>query len=437
MDTLQLPPRPDLDQYRKRAKDLVAAARSPDANAIREWAERWLTSLARLLKVEITPFIQSSFDRAVGGIEDRVRETSSTRRGEFALSDAQFLIANAHGFATWSDFADHVDRRPRGPGEEFEAAVDAVVEGDLESLTQLLRAHPGLARARSRRAHRATLLHYTAANGVEDFRQKTPPNAVVIARALLSAGAEVDALAETYGGGTAQTTMNLLVSSTHPYDAGLQSALVDVLLDGGASIDGLDDGSRPLLTALAFGYLDAARALARRGAKVDNILAAAGLGRHDLVTRWVVDAESLVPGLSLIGPKWYSIPATPRGHIERACLWACSFGHNEIVQWLLEKGVSPAAKDGDDMTLLHHAAGHGNTALIDYLIDSGAPLEARNTWGGTVLGSTVHFAVHQPVRGVDYARVVDQLLGRGADVREVEFPTGHAMIDSMLARHMR
>ena len=31
----------------------------------------------------------------------------------------------------------------------------------------------------------------------------------------------------------------------------------------------------------------------------------------------------------------------------------------------------------------------------------GAPLEARNTWGGTVLDSTVWFARHAPVAGVD------------------------------------
>jgi hypothetical protein len=102
-----------------------------------------------------------------------------------------------------------------------------------------------LIRAQSARRHRATLLHYVAANGVEDFRQLTPPNAVAIAKALLEAGAEVDALANTYGGGNAQTTMNLLVSSTHPAEAGLQPALVDTLLDYGAAIDGLDNDGSP------------------------------------------------------------------------------------------------------------------------------------------------------------------------------------------------
>jgi len=39
------------------------------------------------------------------------------------------------------------------------------------------------------RRHHATLLHYVGANGIESFRQKTPANAVDIARLLLDAGA--------------------------------------------------------------------------------------------------------------------------------------------------------------------------------------------------------------------------------------------------------
>src|SRR5437660_1546362 len=62
--------------------------------------------------------------------------------------------------------------------------------------------------------HRATLLHYIAANGVEGYRQKTPKNAVDVAKMLLNAGAEADALAGMYGGRC--TTMSMLVSSCHP-----------------------------------------------------------------------------------------------------------------------------------------------------------------------------------------------------------------------------
>jgi ankyrin repeat protein len=140
--------------------------------------------------------------------------------------------------------------------------------------------NPDLVHARSARVHGATLLHYVAANGVEDFRQKTPPNALAVARFLLEAGAEVDGLANTYGGDKYQTTMNLLVSSTHPAEAGLQAPLVHLLLDFGAAINGLDDDGSPLLTAMAFDYGESVDALARRGARIDNVVTAAAVGRE-------------------------------------------------------------------------------------------------------------------------------------------------------------
>ena len=44
-DALPLPPRPNLDQYKKLAKDLLKAAQSADPTAIRTWAAAWIDSL--------------------------------------------------------------------------------------------------------------------------------------------------------------------------------------------------------------------------------------------------------------------------------------------------------------------------------------------------------------------------------------------------------
>ena len=60
----------------------------------------------------------------------------------------------------------------------FEAAADAVVSGDITALAKLLSENPALVTERSPREHRSTLLHYVSANGIEDFRQKTPQNIV-------------------------------------------------------------------------------------------------------------------------------------------------------------------------------------------------------------------------------------------------------------------
>ena len=76
--------------------------------------------------------------------------------------------------------------------ERFEEAVDAVISGDTKTLKSLLEREPDLIRMRSSRAHRAMLIHYVAANGVEDERQRTPVNAVDVAHVLIDAGAEID-----------------------------------------------------------------------------------------------------------------------------------------------------------------------------------------------------------------------------------------------------
>ena len=47
-DALPLPPRPNLEQYKKLAKDFQNACKSSDSDAIRQWAARWLETLARL-----------------------------------------------------------------------------------------------------------------------------------------------------------------------------------------------------------------------------------------------------------------------------------------------------------------------------------------------------------------------------------------------------
>jgi hypothetical protein len=58
-----------------------------------------------------------------------------------------------------------------------------------------------------------------------------------VAKTLFTADAEVDAPADMYGG--QYTRMSVLVSSSHPAKAGVQVALIKILLDFGASIDGV------------------------------------------------------------------------------------------------------------------------------------------------------------------------------------------------------
>jgi hypothetical protein len=245
----------------------------------------------------------------------------------------------------------------------FESGVEAVVNGDLAELMRLLADHPRLVHERSSLPHRATLLHYVAANGVEDWRQKTPPNAVEIATLLLDAGAEPDALADMYDGQYA--TLSMLVSSAHPAQAGLQVALVDTLVEHGAAVQGRGSGLwvSPLMTALAFGYLDAAQALVRHGARVDNLAAAAGLGVLDEARRVLPTADALTR--------------------HRALALAALHGHTAVLELLLDSGEDPNRYNPEGnhahSTPLHQAVWSNHLPAVRLLVERGARLDLRDT----------------------------------------------------------
>jgi hypothetical protein len=255
IDAKELPARPNLEQYRKQAKDLVKARRANDPAAISHIKEH---------------------HPRLGKLSDEEIRTAS-----FALADAQLIIAREYGFESWPKFAKHIEAltRANSPVSKFEAAVDAVITGDLVALKSLLHENPQLIQERSTRVHRATLLHYVSANGVEGYRQKTPRNAVEVARLLLEAGAEVNATAGMYGGGA--KTLGLVATSFHPAKAGVQIPLMETLLQAGAELDDAP-GRSTVNGALANGRPGAAHFLARRGAFLD-LEGAAGIGRLEMV----------------------------------------------------------------------------------------------------------------------------------------------------------
>ena len=145
------------------------------------------------------------------------------------LQDAQETIAREYGFQGWSDALKYGNE----PSDQtFESAVDAILNGDTARLKKLLAQRPSLVRERSGYGHRSTLLHYVGSNGVETYRQVVPFNLAEVAQILLDAGADVNATAEMYGGGS--TTIELLTTSCHPANAGVMEDVVTVLVDGGA-----------------------------------------------------------------------------------------------------------------------------------------------------------------------------------------------------------
>lgn len=143
--------------------------------------------------------------------------------GATSLSDNDFRLAVAreHGCPDWAAL------RAAVPSPTFEAAVTAVLAGDIATLTALLTTTPDLATQRSHWGHHATLLCYLTANGVETYRQVVPANAAEVAALLLAHGADPDATAHAYG--RELSVVGLLVSSAHPRAAGVIDGLLSTL----------------------------------------------------------------------------------------------------------------------------------------------------------------------------------------------------------------
>ncbi len=418
-EAFPLPPRPSLEQYRKLAKDLVKACKSADADALGAWADRWIESLARATGRIERPHARREMDWAAGHVEDFARR--KLKESGCTLADAQFVVARSHGFPSWPKFTAHLDRLAHGGSDvaRFEAAVDAIVQGDEAALLRLLRDDPALVRARSTREHGATLLHYVSANGVEGYRQVTPKNIVAIARILLDAGAEVDAEADVYGGGS--TTLGLTATSAHPRIAEVQLPLLQLLLDRGARIEqrGIAGGKADVVMAcLGNGCPEAAAFLAARGVPLD-IVGAAGIGRLDVVKSFFDATGAAKDGLGA-------------DVVHTAFRYACFYGRNDVVEFLVGHGVDLADSSGDGQTGLHYAAMGGKLETVKLLLKHGAPLEALNSYGGTVLGQTLWSAAH----GGDpklFAPLVEALITAGAKLyRE---PPVNPEIDAILTRH--
>src|SRR4051812_32329562 len=101
MPARELPARPNLEQYKKQAKDLLKGWKAADPGTKRQ------------------------------------------------LADAQFEIAREHGFDTWKSFTDRVARLT-GVDEKaviWKAAEDAVVAGDATTLERLMREHEKMFRS--------------------------------------------------------------------------------------------------------------------------------------------------------------------------------------------------------------------------------------------------------------------------------------------------
>ena len=460
MPARDLPARPNIEQYKKQAKDLLKSCKSRDPEALRRIREfvrhaggpsepgragtitladaqlviarehgfsSWpkfakeigsrtgagaLADIWRAAEEAVVTGDVSSLARLLSGHEQMFRSQrpqSSWLVGltpDYSAADARSIIVRNHGFESWDQFAAYADaaKNPTSPVARFEAAVDAIVAGDVVGLQRLLRQDPDLVRARSTRTHHSTLLHYVGANGVEGFRQRTPKSAVQIAETLLDAGAEVDAGADMYDGGC--TTLGLVATSIHPKVAGLVQPLIDSLIAHGARVDVPGSGRGHLLVngCLANGRPEAAELLASRGAPLD-LEGAAGLGRLDLV-KMFFDADGRLK----------STETTKQ--MKDGMAWACEYGRTEVIGFLLDHGVGVGERlRPDGQTGLHWAAHGGYVDAVKVLLMRHAPVDVKDaSFDGTPLDWALHGWTEAAAKD-SYYQVVALLVAAGAPVQ--------------------
>jgi hypothetical protein len=109
-----VPYRASLEEYERQAQGLLAAIKAGEESAVRRF--KWL---------------HPSF---------RGRNVSEVGAAALELADARIVVAREHGFEGWSELAALTDDgRGDGPTTRFEAAVEAVITGDLETLRSIRR----------------------------------------------------------------------------------------------------------------------------------------------------------------------------------------------------------------------------------------------------------------------------------------------------------
>lgn len=331
----QLPERPNLEQLKRQAKDLLRSAKARQGDALARF--RTLPAFAH-------------------------HRDDTQLAAAVALHDAQSVVAREHGFPSWMAFAERVEEMTL----EFDAAVVQFIEAATEvqpaRAERLLRLFPRIAgasfhtallfgdvaeveRRLAQRPSRATEpggprswepLLYLCHTSLEFGAATRGDGIVACARRLLAHGADPRARYPWLHHGVRRAALWGAVCVTRLLP------LARLLLEHGA--DPNDGVTLPL--AASGGNVDALELLHAHGANVNQPWASDGSATLYAILNWG-DA--------------------PTG-----------------VRWLLEHGADPDpvfAANGE--TPLHVVARRGDAATCDLLVRRGAEIERRRSDGRT------------------------------------------------------
>ena len=279
----------------------------------------------------------------------------------------------------------------------FHPAIAAIKSGDLEKFRALIAEDPSLATSRSSKSH-PTLLQCVV------LECKDKPHHLEMVQILIDAGADLDG------------PFSAAASIDNRADA-------ELLLDRGASIDGTG-GWSPLEEALYWNSQDVIALLVERGARVQNLRMAAGLGRTDLIEGYFNADGTLKPEAGKINWPWGDLDniaasnhndagrqalaarvnswsQDQQGIVDNAFVYACMHGHIDAAKSLLDHGARiNAIPGGFDYagSGLHYAAFNGHRPMVEFLLANGADKNLKDTKVGATPAGWADYQGHPELR---------------------------------------
>jgi ankyrin repeat protein len=417
-----MPDRPNLDQLKNQAKDLLKGHKVGDPESLRR--------------------IEANHPRFAGSDAHQVQAS------RFTLSGAQLVIAREHGFSSWPKLKAHVESLSPGVDDLVDQFKQAMRADDAAGARRLLEAHP-LLRAK-----------IDEPLGPFDSPVITNARSKAMLDVLLAAGANLNAKSLWWAGGFgllhaaspelaayaiergaivdvhAAARLDLLdrlremVEADHelvharggdgqtPLHFAATVEIARYLLEHGAEIDrrDLDHESTPAQWMLDK-RLDVARYLVARGCQTDLLMAAA-LGDLDLARRHL-DANPDCIRLRVSEQFFPMVNPKAGGTIYQWTLgWYVSphqvarkFAHQDVLRllqersptdvklidacWMGEEAVALAIHrehphvvdrlNEADRRMVAHAARNNETEVVRLMLDCGWPVDARGQHQATPL----------------------------------------------------
>ncbi len=315
---------------------------------------------------------------------------------DFALSDAQLVIARGYGFASWPKLKHKIDSLTKTPVDRF---VDAVRAGEVETVRRLLETEPKVAakidaplfdfgrKAVHAARDNLAMLDMLLAEGADiNTRSEWEHGGFGIlddarpeqADALIDRGAVLDVWSAAHLGrlDVLQTLIEADPAQVNakggdgkrPLHCAGSVEIAEYLLDRGAEIDALDDDHHSTAAQyMVTGQPEICQLLIARGAKTD-LLMAVGLGDVDLVRQHLADDPGSIR--MAVNQDWFPmIDTAPNGgHIYQ---WVLGFYLSafEIARKFERDTVLTVLQDAADPTgHLLDALWAGDLATVDALL---------------------------------------------------------------------